>query len=53
MSTSSEQNEKPEAEAPWLQTAERRSREIAEGKVETRPAEEVFRAARERLLPRK
>jgi putative addiction module component (TIGR02574 family) len=44
-----EENRAQETEDRWLQTAQRRSREMAEGKVEGRPAEEVFRAAKERL----
>jgi hypothetical protein len=44
-----EEDATPGVETLWLQTAERRSREITEGKVEPRPAEEAFRVARERL----
>jgi putative addiction module component (TIGR02574 family) len=37
------------SEAWWQQEIERRCREIAEGKVESIPGEEVMRRARERL----
>lgn len=39
----------PQVEARWLQTAQRRSNEMTEGKVEGRSAEEVFRTAGEQL----
>lgn len=44
-----EENSTPDVEARWLQTTQRRSSELIEGKVEGRPAEDVFRAAREQL----
>jgi len=44
-----DESESPDAEELWLEEAQRRAAEIAEGKVTCVPAEEVFRQARERL----
>jgi len=39
----------PDADALWLEEAQRRSAEIAAGSVVCRPAEDVFRDARQSL----
>jgi putative addiction module component (TIGR02574 family) len=39
----------PDAEAEWSDVIDRRSREIAEGKVHCRPVEEVVRDIRSKL----
>jgi putative addiction module component (TIGR02574 family) len=38
-----------DAEAQWQEVIERRSRELAEGRVDTRPEEEVIRNIRAKL----
>ena len=44
-----EESESPDVEDLWLKEAQRRAEEIAEGKVECVPAEDVLRRAREKL----
>lgn len=39
----------PDAEAEWAEVIDRRSREIAEGKVRCRPVDEVIRDIRSKL----
>ncbi|TKS58614.1 MAG: hypothetical protein EWM72_02910 [Nitrospira sp.] len=39
----------PDVERAWMEEAQRRHREILEGKVESIPAERVFEEARARL----
>ena len=41
--------EDPNAEKLWIEEAERRYREYKEGRVKTKPAEEVFKEARAKL----
>ncbi len=41
----------PEVEAAWIDVAERRASEVRERAVSTRPADEVFDAARRRTAP--
>lgn len=48
-----DETETPDTEALWLELAQRRADEIREGKVQTIPAEEVMRRARERLQCKK
>ncbi|MGA2619150.1 MAG: addiction module protein [Thermoguttaceae bacterium] len=47
--SSLEEDEIPDVEDAAVATAERRAKELAEGKVPGIPAEEVMRRARERL----
>ena len=47
--SSLDESESPDAERLWFEEARRRAAEIAEGKVECVPAEEVLRRAREKL----
>jgi putative addiction module component (TIGR02574 family) len=47
--SSLDESKSPDAEKLWLEEIERRDAEIAQGKVECIPAEEVLRRARERL----
>jgi hypothetical protein len=42
----------PEVERAWLEEAQRRSRELDAGTVETIPADEVFAKARDQLKRR-
>jgi hypothetical protein len=44
-----DETETPDAEALWIEAAKRRADEIREGNVQTIPADEVMRHARERL----
>ncbi len=44
-----DETESPAAQERWMEVAQRRAAEMAEGKVEGIPAEEVMRRARERL----
>lgn len=44
-----DESDSPDAESRWLEVAQRRAAEIAEGKVECIPAEDVLRRAREQL----
>ena len=44
-----DESSEPDAEALWLEEARRRSAEIAAGSVVCRPAEDVFRDARQDL----
>ncbi|MBN2150607.1 MAG: addiction module protein [Candidatus Lokiarchaeota archaeon] len=39
----------PDAEQAWIEEAKRRHREIHEGKVTGKPADQVFKEARSRL----
>ena len=43
----------PDAETQWQKVIERRSREMAEGLVDARPAEEVIRDIRRKLHARR
>jgi putative addiction module component (TIGR02574 family) len=47
--TSLDETETPDSQQLWIEVAQRRAAELAEGKVEGIPAEEVLRRARERL----
>lgn len=49
MASLEETETSPEILEKWIAVAERRGKELAEGKVQGIPAEEVFRRARERL----
>jgi hypothetical protein len=42
----------PEAEAEWNEVIDRRSREIAQGRVDTRPEEEIIQGIRAKLHAR-
>ncbi len=44
-----DESESPDPEALWIEVAQRRAAELAEGKVQGIPAEEVLRCARERI----
>ena len=44
-----DETETPDSQQLWIEVAQRRAAELAEGKVEGIPAEEVLRRARERL----
>lgn len=44
-----DKEEDPNAEKLWIEEAERRYREYKEGRVKTKPAEEVFKEARAKL----
>lgn len=44
-----DETESPDAQDRWIEVAKRRAAEIAEGKVECIPAEDVFRELREEL----